>query len=79
VVLLITYRSPTLLLVPVISVIGALSAAQALIYLLAKHADLTVNGQSAGIPTVLVTLAAIGATGLGVILFVAARRLRRRA
>ncbi|WP_328680234.1 MMPL family transporter [Streptomyces sp. NBC_00322] len=54
VMLLITFRSPTLLLVPVISVIVALSAAQALIYLLATHADLTVNGQSAGILTVLV-------------------------
>ncbi|WP_274556001.1 MMPL family transporter [Streptomyces spiramyceticus] len=54
VMLLITYRSPSLLIVPVISVIGALSAAQALIYLLAEHADLTVNGQSAGILTVLV-------------------------
>jgi RND superfamily putative drug exporter len=54
VMLLFTYRSPTLLLVPVISVVGALAAAQALIYLLAEHADLTVNGQSAGILTVLV-------------------------
>lgn len=54
VMLLITYRSPTLLLVPVISVVWALSAAQALIYLLARHAGLTVNGQSAGILTVLV-------------------------
>ncbi|NUK01524.1 MMPL family transporter [Streptomyces lunaelactis] len=54
VMLLITFRSPTLLLVPVIAVVGALIAAQAVIYLLAKHADLTVNGQSAGILTVLV-------------------------
>ncbi|MFD5100795.1 MMPL family transporter [Streptomyces albidochromogenes] len=54
VMLLITYRSPTLLVVPVVAVIGALAAAQALIYLLAEHADLTVNGQSAGILTVLV-------------------------
>ncbi len=54
VMLLITYRSPTLIVVPVIAVIVALSAAQALIYLLAEHADLTVNGQSAGILTVLV-------------------------
>ncbi|MGR8011674.1 MMPL family transporter [Streptomyces hypolithicus] len=54
VMLLITYRSPTLLVVPVLAVIGALGAAQALIYLLAEHADLTVNGQSAGILTVLV-------------------------
>lgn len=54
VALLVTYRSPTLLLVPVLTVIGALFAAQALIYLLAAHAGLTVNGQSAGILTVLV-------------------------
>ncbi|NEB78833.1 MMPL family transporter [Streptomyces sp. SID14478] len=54
VILLFTYRSPTLLLVPVVSVVAALFAAQALIYLLARHADLTVNGQSAGILTVLV-------------------------
>jgi RND superfamily putative drug exporter len=54
VMLLITYRSPTLLLVPLFSVIAALGAAQAVIYLMAEHADLTVNGQSAGILTVLV-------------------------
>ncbi|KUJ64762.1 hypothetical protein ACZ90_55990 [Streptomyces albus subsp. albus] len=54
VALLITYRSPTLLLVPVVTVVGALLTAQAIIYLLARHAGLTVNGQSAGILTVLV-------------------------
>ncbi|MYW64981.1 MMPL family transporter [Streptomyces sp. SID8379] len=54
VILLFTYRSPTLLLVPVVSVVAALFTAQALIYLLAEHAGLTVNGQSAGILTVLV-------------------------
>ncbi|MEU6394455.1 MMPL family transporter [Streptomyces sp. NPDC046939] len=54
VILLFTYRSPSLLLVPVVSVVAALFTAQALIYLLAKHAGLTVNGQSAGILTVLV-------------------------
>lgn len=54
VMLLITYRSPTLLLLPVIAVVAALFSAQALIYLLAAHAGLTVNGQSAGILTVLV-------------------------
>ncbi|MFF1299296.1 MULTISPECIES: MMPL family transporter [unclassified Streptomyces] len=54
VMLLITYRSPTLILVPLLSVIAALFTAQALIYLLAEHAGLTVNGQSAGILTVLV-------------------------
>jgi RND superfamily putative drug exporter len=54
VMLLITFRSPTLLLVPLLSVIAALFTAQALIYFLAEHAGLTVNGQSAGILTVLV-------------------------
>ncbi|MGW5863648.1 MMPL family transporter [Streptomyces sp. NPDC055239] len=54
VILLITYRSPVLLIVPLISVIVSLFTAQALIYLLAEHAGLTVNGQSAGILTVLV-------------------------
>ncbi|MFF5188892.1 MMPL family transporter [Streptomyces sp. NPDC000345] len=54
VMLLITYRSPTLLLVPLLSVVAALFTAQALIYFLAEHAGLTVNGQSAGILTVLV-------------------------
>lgn len=54
VMLLITFRSPTLLFVPLLGVVVALFTAQALIYLLAKHAGLTVNGQSAGILTVLV-------------------------
>ncbi|MFD7713264.1 MMPL family transporter [Streptomyces sp. NPDC059785] len=54
VMLLLTYRSVTLLFVPLISVVVALFAAQAVVYLLATHADLTVNGQSAGILTVLV-------------------------
>lgn len=54
VILLITYRSPILLLVPLLAAIVSLFAAQALIYLLAEHAGLTVNGQSAGILTVLV-------------------------
>jgi RND superfamily putative drug exporter len=54
VILLFTYRSLSLLLVPVISVVGALFSAEAAVYLLAKHAGLVVNGQSAGILTVLV-------------------------
>ncbi|MEU9188799.1 MMPL family transporter [Streptomyces sp. NPDC048484] len=54
VTLLLTYRSPTLLVVPLLGVVAALFTAQALIYLLAEHAGLTVNGQSAGILTVLV-------------------------
>ncbi|MGW3147884.1 MMPL family transporter [Streptomyces sp. NPDC001177] len=54
VMLLLTYRSPVLLFVPLLAVVVALFTAQALIYLLARHAGLTVNGQSAGILTVLV-------------------------
>jgi len=54
VLLLITYRSPVLWLLPVMSAGIALTSAEALIYLLAKHAGLTVNAQSAGILYVLV-------------------------
>jgi putative drug exporter of the RND superfamily len=54
VLLLVTYRSPVLWLLPVISAAVALISAQALIYLLAAHAGLTVNAQSAGILDVLV-------------------------
>ena len=54
VILLITYRSPVLWLLPVISSAVALIIAQAVIYLLAAHAGLTVNGLSAGILEVLV-------------------------
>src|SRR5262247_1860993 len=54
VILLITYRSPVLWLLPVISSATALITAQAVIYLLAAHAGLTVNAQSAGILAVLV-------------------------
>ncbi len=54
VLLLITYRSPVLWLLPVISSAVALTSSQALIYLLARHAGLTVNAQSAGILDVLV-------------------------
>ena len=52
--LLITYRSPVVWLLPVISAGTALMSAEAVIYLLARHAGLTVNAQSAGILTVLV-------------------------
>jgi putative drug exporter of the RND superfamily len=54
VILLLTYRSPTLWLLPLTCVFVALTAAQAVIYLLARDAGLTVNGQSAFILTVLV-------------------------
>ena len=54
VILLLTYRSPVLWLLPLISAGVALFAAQAVVYYLATEADLTVNAQSAGILTVLV-------------------------
>jgi len=54
VILLITYRSPVLWLLPVISSGAALITAQAVIYLLAAHAGLTVTGMSAAILYVLV-------------------------
>jgi RND superfamily putative drug exporter len=54
VILLFTYRSPILWVLPVVSAAVALSTAQGVIYLLAKYADLTVNAQSSGILTVLV-------------------------
>jgi RND superfamily putative drug exporter len=54
IILLLTYRSPVLWLLPVISAGIALISAQAVIYLLAEYADLVVNAQSTGILTVLV-------------------------
>jgi putative drug exporter of the RND superfamily len=54
VILLLTYRSPVLWLLPLTTVFVALSVAQAVIYLLARDGGLTVNGQSAFILTVLV-------------------------
>ncbi len=53
-ILLLTYRSPVLWILPLACVLVALTAAQAVIYLLARHAGLTVNGQSAFVLTVLV-------------------------
>ena len=52
--LLLTYRSPVLWLLPIISAGVALTVAQTVIYLLTQHANLTVNGQSEGILVVLV-------------------------
>ncbi|GAA3201476.1 MMPL family transporter [Actinocorallia longicatena] len=52
--LLIIYRSPILWLVPVFSAVAALMTAMAVVYLLADKADVTVNGQSAGVLNVLV-------------------------
>ncbi|MEV4257453.1 MMPL family transporter [Spirillospora sp. NPDC049652] len=53
-ILLLTYRSPLLWMLPLICVFFALEAAQGVVYLLAAHAGLTVNGQAAFILTVLV-------------------------
>jgi putative drug exporter of the RND superfamily len=77
VILLFTYRSPVLWVLPVLAAGTALTTAQAVIYLLAKEAGLTVNAQSAGILTVLV----FGAGTDYALLLVARYReeLRRRA
>jgi putative drug exporter of the RND superfamily len=53
VLLLLTYRSPLLWLLPIMSAGVSLTVAQAVIYLLTKH-GLVVNGQSGGILVVLV-------------------------
>ena len=53
-ILLFTYRSPLLWILPIFSAVVALMSSEALIYFLAKYAGLTVNGQSQGILTVLV-------------------------
>src|SRR5215469_7182444 len=54
VILLISYRSPVLWLLPVISSGVALISAEAVVYLLAAHAGLTVNEESGAILDVLV-------------------------
>ncbi|MGA4539460.1 MMPL family transporter [Uniformispora flossi] len=54
ILLLLTYRSPVLWIFPLLSAGVSLAVSQAVIYLLAKHAGLTVNAQSAGILIVLV-------------------------
>ena len=53
-ILLATYRSPVLWVLPVLSAGVALATAEALVYLLARYAGLVVNAMSAGILTVLV-------------------------
>jgi RND superfamily putative drug exporter len=53
-ILLFTYRSPILWVLPIFSAIVALFVSQALIYFLARDAGLTVNGQSYAILTILV-------------------------
>jgi RND superfamily putative drug exporter len=52
--LLFTYRSPVLWILPIFSVVVALGTALGLIYFLAKYAGLTVNGQSQAIVSILV-------------------------
>jgi RND superfamily putative drug exporter len=52
--LLLTYRSPILWILPIFSVVVALGTSLGLIYFLAKYADLTVNGQSQAIVSILV-------------------------
>ncbi len=59
VMLLLTYRSPFLWLIPLFCGVLSVGAAEGVVYLLAKYADLTVNGQSAGILAVLVLGAGI--------------------
>lgn len=54
IILLLTYRSPLLPLLPLLTVGGALVTSEAVIYLLAKNAGLTVNKQTGFILTVLV-------------------------
>ncbi len=53
-ILLFTYRSPILWLLPIISAVVAYSVSGGVVYLLAKYADLTVNGQSQAIMGILV-------------------------
>ncbi len=76
-ILLFTYRSPVLWMLPLFSSVVALMVAQGLIYFLAEYADLTVNGQSQAILTILV----IGAGTDYALLLVARYReeLRRHA
>ncbi|HWI42169.1 MAG TPA: MMPL family transporter [Nocardioides sp.] len=53
-ILLASYRSPILWLLPIISAVVGLGASMGLLYLLAKNTGLTVNGQTQFILTVLV-------------------------
>ncbi len=54
VILLFTYRSPTLWMLPIFSAVVAFTVSGGVVYLLAKYADLTVNGQSQAILGILV-------------------------
>jgi RND superfamily putative drug exporter len=53
-ILLLTYRSPFLWLLPLLSGVFALQLAQAIMYELVQHSGVVVSGQSGGILTVLV-------------------------
>ncbi|HEX6150454.1 MMPL family transporter [Nocardioides sp.] len=77
VILLFTYRSPILWLLPIISAVVAYTISGGVVYLLARYADLTVNGQSQAILGILV----IGAGTDYALLLVARYReeLRRHA
>jgi RND superfamily putative drug exporter len=57
-ILIFVYRSPFLWILPLMSAMFALSTAGGIIYLLAKHKHITLNGQSQGILTILVLGAA---------------------
>ena len=54
VILLFTYRSPVLWILPILSAAIAYTASGGVVYLLARYADLTVNGQSQSILGILV-------------------------
>ena len=77
VILLFTYRSPILWMLPIFCAVVANTVATGLVYLLAKYAGLTVNGQSQAILSILV----IGAGTDYALLLVARYReeLRRHA
>lgn len=53
-ILLIVYRSPILWIFPLLGAVVALGVASLIVYTLAKHGVLTLNGQSTGILSVLV-------------------------
>lgn len=54
VILLVSYRSPVLWALPIFSAVVGLVISMGLLYLLAKYADMTINGQTQFIMTVLV-------------------------
>jgi RND superfamily putative drug exporter len=54
IILLLTYRSAVLWMLPIFSVVVAFQVSGGVVYLLAKYADLTVNGQTQAILPILV-------------------------